>query len=116
MTEGGQIVQMSSIIGRMGNLGQSNYAAAKAGMIGFSMSAAKELARSNITVNAVCPGFVETDMLAGVPEEPKKVLLANIPLGRFGRAEEVAALIRFLCTEGTWITGAAIDINGGQYM
>jgi acetoacetyl-CoA reductase len=116
MTEGGQIINMSSIIGRMGNVGQSNYAAAKAGMIGFSKAAAKELARQNITVNAICPGFVETDMLAGVPEEPKAALLAAIPLGRFGQPEEVAALIRFLCTEGLWITGAAIDINGGQYM
>jgi len=116
MTQGGQIINMSSIIGRMGNVGQSNYAAAKAGMIGFSKSAAKELARQNITVNAVCPGFVETDMLAGVPKEPRAALLAAIPLGRFGQPEEVAALIRFLCTEGLWITGAAIDINGGQYM
>ncbi len=116
MTAGGQIVNMSSIIGRMGNIGQSNYAAAKAGMIGFSKAAARELARQNITVNAVCPGFIETDMLAGVPEEPRNALLANIPLGRFGQPEEVAALIRFLCTEGLWITGAAIDINGGHYM
>ncbi|MEX2080578.1 MAG: 3-oxoacyl-ACP reductase FabG [Dehalococcoidia bacterium] len=116
MTAGGQIVNMSSIIGRMGNVGQANYAAAKAGMIGFTKSAAKELARQQITVNAVCPGFIETDMLAGVPEEPRQALLANIPLGRFGTAPEVAALIRFLCTEGLWITGAAIDINGGHYM
>ncbi|MGK2965064.1 MAG: 3-oxoacyl-ACP reductase FabG [Tepidiformaceae bacterium] len=116
MTAGGQIVNMSSIIGRMGNVGQANYAAAKAGMIGFTKSAARELARQGITVNAICPGFIETDMLAGVPEEPKNAILAQIPLGRFGRADEIGALVRFLCTEGLWMTGAAIDINGGQYM
>ncbi len=112
----GRIVNMSSIIGQMGNVGQSNYAAAKAGMVAFTKSAAQELARYNITVNAMCPGFVETDMLAGVPEEPKQALLARIPLGRFGRPEEVAAFVRFLVTEGDWITGQQFNINGGMYM
>jgi acetoacetyl-CoA reductase len=112
----GRIINMSSIIGQIGNIGQSNYAAAKAGMIAFSKAAAKELARNNITVNAMCPGFIETDMLAGVPEEPRKAILANIPLGRFGQPEEVAAYVRFLVTEGDWITGAELNINGGQYM
>lgn len=112
----GRILMMSSIIGQMGNVGQSNYAAAKAGMIAMTKSLAQELARYNITVNALCPGFVETDMLAGVPEEPKKALLARIPLGRFGRPEEVAALARFLVTEGDWITGQQFNINGGMYM
>ncbi len=112
----GRIINMSSIIGQMGNIGQANYAAAKAGLIAFTKSAALELARYNITVNAMCPGFVETDMLAGVPEEPKKALLARIPLGRFGQPEEVAAFVRFLVTEGDWITGQQFNINGGMYM
>jgi len=112
----GRIIVMSSIIGQMGNVGQSNYAAAKAGLIAFAKSAAKELARNNITVNAMCPGFVETDMVTALSDEVKKALLANIPLGRFGRPEEVAAFVRFLVTEGDWITGQQFNPNGGQYM
>lgn len=112
----GTIVMISSIIGRMGNIGQGNYAAAKAGMIGFSKSMAQELARWQITVNAICPGFVETDMLAGVPEGPRDAILAKIPLGRFGRPEEVAALVRYLCVDGGWMTGAVLDLNGGHYI
>jgi len=112
----GRIIVMSSIIGQMGNLGQANYAAAKAGLIAFAKSAAKELARNNITVNAMCPGFVETDMVIALTYEVKKNLLANIPLGRFGRPEEVANFVRFLVTEGDWITGQQFNPNGGQYM
>jgi acetoacetyl-CoA reductase len=112
----GRIIVMSSIIGQMGNPGQSNYAAAKAGMIAFAKSAAKELARNNITVNAMCPGFVETDMVTALTDEVKEALLKQIPLGRFGRPEEVAAFVRFLCTEGDWITGQQFNPNGGQYM
>jgi NAD(P)-dependent dehydrogenase (short-subunit alcohol dehydrogenase family) len=112
----GRIIVMSSIIGQMGNLGQANYAAAKAGLIAFAKSAAKELARNNITVNAMCPGFVETDMVIALSDEVKAALLKNIPLGRFGRPEEVAAFVRFLCTEGDWITGQQFNPNGGQYM
>jgi acetoacetyl-CoA reductase len=112
----GRIINMSSIIGQMGNLGQSNYAAAKAGMIAFTKSAAKELARFNITVNAVCPGFVETDMVMALSDEVKANLIAQIPLGRFGTAEDVAATVRFLCTEGGFYTGAQMSLNGGQYM
>jgi NAD(P)-dependent dehydrogenase (short-subunit alcohol dehydrogenase family) len=112
----GRIIVMSSIIGQMGNLGQANYAAAKAGLIAFAKSAAKELARNNITVNAMCPGFVETDMVMALSDDVKKALLANIPLGRFGRPEEVAAFVRFLVTEGDWITGQQFNPNGGQYM
>jgi NAD(P)-dependent dehydrogenase (short-subunit alcohol dehydrogenase family) len=100
----------------MGNLGQANYAAAKAGLIAFAKSAAKELARNNITVNAMCPGFVETDMVMALSDDVKKNLLANIPLGRFGKPEEVAAFVRFLVTEGDWITGQQFNPNGGQYM
>ena len=112
----GRIINMSSIIGQMGNLGQSNYAAAKAGMIAFSKSAAKELARFNITVNAVCPGFVATDMVEALDDKIKEALIAQIPLGRFGTVEEVASTVRFLCTEGSFYTGAQMTLNGGQYM
>jgi 3-oxoacyl-(acyl-carrier-protein) reductase len=113
---GGRIVNMASIIGQMGNLGQSNYAAAKAGIVGFSKSAAQELARFNITVNALCPGFIETDMVTNLTEEVQQALLSKIPLGRFGKPEEVAAITRFLVTEGGYVTGAQININGGMYM
>jgi len=113
---GGRIVNMSSIVGQMGNLGQSNYAAAKAGIVGFSKSAAQELAKFNITVNALCPGFIETEMVTNLTEDVQKALLAKIPLGRFGRPEEVARICRFLVTEGEYVTGAQININGGMYM
>ncbi|OGO50928.1 MAG: 3-oxoacyl-[acyl-carrier-protein] reductase [Chloroflexi bacterium RBG_16_68_14] len=112
----GRIINMSSIIGQMGNAGQSNYAAAKAGLIAFTKSAAQELARYNITVNAMCPGFVETDMVIALSDEVKEALVSRIPLGRFGRPEEVAAFIRFLVTEGDWITGQQFNPNGGMYM
>ncbi|MCS7276777.1 MAG: 3-oxoacyl-ACP reductase FabG [Dehalococcoidia bacterium] len=113
---GGRILNMSSIVGEMGNIGQANYAAAKAGIVGFTKAAALELARFNITVNAVCPGFIETDMVTSLSEEVQKNLLARIPMGRFGRPEEVARLCRFLVAEGDYITGAAFDINGGMYL
>lgn len=112
----GRIINMSSIIGQMGNLGQSNYAAAKAGLIAFSKSAAQELARFNITVNAMCPGFVETDMVIALTDEVKAALIAKIPIGRFGKPEEVASFVRYLCTEGDWITGQQFNPNGGMYM
>ncbi len=112
----GRILNMASIIGQMGNLGQANYAAAKAGMIAFTKSAAKELARFNITVNAICPGFIETDMVSALNDEIKQNLISNIPLGRFGTAEEVATTVRFLCTEGSFYTGSQLSLNGGQYM
>jgi 3-oxoacyl-(acyl-carrier-protein) reductase len=112
----GRIINMSSIIGQMGNAGQANYAAAKAGLIAFTKSAAQELARYNITVNAMCPGFIETDMVTSLSDEVKEALLSRIPLRRFGRPEEVAAFIRFLVTEGDWITGQQLNPNGGMYM
>ena len=112
----GRIINMSSIIGQMGTLGQSNYAAAKAGMIAFTKSTAKELARFNITVNAVCPGFVATDMVQALDDKIKETLISQIPIGRFGTPEEVAATVRFLCTEGSFYTGAQMSLNGGQYM
>ncbi len=112
----GRIINMSSIIGQMGNVGQANYSAAKAGMIAFTKSASKELARNNITVNAVCPGFIATDMVNALGEEIQNTLIEQIPLGRFGTAEEVAATVRFLCTEGDFFTGAQLSLNGGQHM
>ncbi|MSQ29147.1 MAG: SDR family oxidoreductase [Dehalococcoidia bacterium] len=112
----GRIINISSLIGQMGNAGQANYAAAKAGMIAFTKTAARELARNQITVNAVCPGFVETEMVSVLSDEVKQALLANIPLGRFGTAEEVAAVVRFLCVEGGFFTGAQLSPNGGHYM
>ncbi len=113
---GGRIVNMSSIVGQMGNLGQANYAAAKAGIVGFTKSAAQEFARFNITVNAMCPGFIATEMVTNLTEEVQQALLAKIPLGRFGKPEEVASLCRFLVAEGDFITGAQININGGMYL
>ncbi|MDO9445491.1 MAG: 3-oxoacyl-ACP reductase family protein [Dehalococcoidia bacterium] len=113
----GRIINMSSVIGQMGNVGQANYAAAKAGMIAFTKTAAKELSRFGITVNAVCPGFVETDMVAALSEDVKKTLIGLIPLGRFGTAEEVADTVVFICKpSGAWYTGAQFSMNGGQYM
>ncbi|MSP22273.1 MAG: SDR family NAD(P)-dependent oxidoreductase [Dehalococcoidia bacterium] len=112
----GRIVNMSSVIGQMGNLGQANYSAAKAGMVAFTKTAAKEFARFGITVNAVCPGFIETDMVAALSDEIKTTLIGNIPLGRFGTAGEVAAAVRFLVTEGGFFTGSVLSLNGGQYM
>jgi len=112
----GRIVTISSFVGQAGNLGQTNYAAAKAGIIGFTKTLALETARSGITVNAVCPGFTESDMLMNVPENIRQRILDRIPMARFGKVEEVAACVRFLVTEGDYITGHAISINGGIYM
>jgi NAD(P)-dependent dehydrogenase (short-subunit alcohol dehydrogenase family) len=113
----GRIVNMSSVIGQMGNVGQANYAAAKAGMIAFTKTAAKELARFGITVNAVCPGFTETDMVSALSDEIKEALIKQIPLGRFGTAEEVADTVVFICKpSGAWYTGAQFSMNGGQHM
>lgn len=115
--ESGRIVNISSFVGQAGNFGQTNYAAAKAGIIGFTKSAALELARYNITVNAVCPGFVETDMLSGVPEDVvKERILPRIPLRRVGSPQEVAKAVRFLVVDGDYITGETLNINGGIYM
>jgi acetoacetyl-CoA reductase len=112
----GRIINIASIIGQTGAFGQANYAAAKAGVIAFTKSVAHELARYGITVNAICPGFVDTDMMASMPAAAREAVKGRIPLGRFGEADEVARLVRFLCTEGDWITGSQLNINGGQYM
>jgi 3-oxoacyl-(acyl-carrier-protein) reductase len=112
----GRVVNITSIVGQTGNFGQANYAAAKAGIIGMTKTLAKELARKGITVNAIAPGFVETDMLSAIPAEVRERILGQIPMGRFGRPEEVARLVRFLVTEGDYITGQVIALNGGLYV
>jgi len=113
----GRIVTITSVVGASGNAGQTNYAAAKAGAVGFTKSLAKEVGSRNITVNAVAPGFIDTDMTRDLPEEVKKSLLANIPLGRLGSSEEVAAAVSFLCSaEASYVTGETLHVNGGMLM
>ncbi|WP_188151210.1 3-oxoacyl-ACP reductase FabG [Teredinibacter waterburyi] len=113
----GRIVNISSIVGQMGNAGQTNYSATKAGVMGFSRSLAKEVGSRNITVNSVAPGFIDTDMTKVLPEEQKKAMFDNIPLGRFGQPEEIAGVVKFLCSaDGGYVTGETIHVNGGLYM
>ncbi|RME46024.1 MAG: 3-oxoacyl-[acyl-carrier-protein] reductase [Chloroflexi bacterium] len=113
----GRIVNISSVIGQMGNFGQANYAAANAGIIGFTKSAALEGARFGILVNAVCPGFIETDMVTELPDKVKDAIIQRIPLQRFGRPEEVAQAVLYLVgSTGDYITGQTLNINGGIYM
>lgn len=112
----GRIVNIASIVGQTGAFGQTNYAAAKAGVIGFTKAAALELARYGITVNAVCPGYVDTDMLAAVPEAIREQIKARIPLKRFAQPDEIARVVRFLVEEGDYITGQRINVNGGLFM
>ena len=112
----GKIINISSVIGQMGNFGQANYAAAKAGIVGFTKTAALEMARSNVTVNAICPGFIATEMFESMPDKAKEAVVARIPLGRVGTAQEVARAVRYLIVDGDYITGASLNINGGLYL
>lgn len=113
----GRIVNISSVIGRMGNRGQANYAASKAGMIALTQTLAKEFASKGITVNAVAPGFIETDMVKSVPKEILDKILAQIPLGRLGKPSEVAGAVAYLVSEdGNYMTGQVMDLNGGLYI
>jgi len=113
----GRVVQISSINGQKGQYGQANYAAAKAGMHGFTISLAQENAKFGITVNTVCPGYIATDMVMAVPEEVRNKIITQIPTGRLGSPEEIAyAVAFFIPDEAGWITGANLSANGGQYM
>jgi 3-oxoacyl-[acyl-carrier protein] reductase len=113
----GRIVNIASVVGFTGNAGQTNYAAAKAGMVGFSKSLAREVGSRNITVNCVAPGFIETDMTRGLGEEQSKKLLESVPLGRLGRVEDIAQAVVFLCSPAAgYITGSTLHVNGGMYM
>lgn len=113
----GRIIHMTSVVGASGNPGQANYVAAKAGLIGLTKAMARELAPRGITVNAVAPGFVETDMTRSLPDKTRKAIVGQIPMGRAGNAEEVAALVAFLASEAAaYITGQVLHINGGMYM
>src|SRR3954452_4161101 len=113
----GRVVNISSVVGEMGNPGQANYVASKAGLIGLTKSLAQELGSRNITVNAVAPGFIETDMTGGLPDELKAKMLASTPVTRIGTPEDIAQAVRFLVSEeASFITGHVLDVNGGIYM
>jgi 3-oxoacyl-[acyl-carrier protein] reductase len=113
----GRIVNITSVVGSMGNAGQSNYAASKAGAAGFTRALAREVGARNITVNAIAPGFIDTDMTRALNDEQRRVMLEQIPLGRLGEASEIGALAAFLCSDAAgYITGETLHINGGMYM
>lgn len=113
----GRIINISSVVGQIGNIGQANYAASKAGILGFTKSIARELATRGITVNAVAPGFINTEMTRNLPEKARDIFLSRIPMGRVGEPEEVAEVVYWLASEGaSYITGQVIHVNGGLYM
>ena len=114
---GGRIVSIASVVGAMGNIGQANYAASKAGIIGFTKSIAREYANRGITANAIAPGFIETDMTKALSDEVRDALIKQIPMGRLGMPEDVAHVVEFLASdEAAYITGQVIHVNGGMYM
>jgi 3-oxoacyl-[acyl-carrier protein] reductase len=113
----GRIINITSVVGASGNPGQANYAAAKAAVVGMSKSLAREIGSRNITVNCVAPGFIDTDMTRALPDEQKKALLAQIPLGRLGKVEDIAAAVAYLASPGAdYVTGTVLHVNGGMYM
>jgi 3-oxoacyl-[acyl-carrier protein] reductase len=113
----GRVINIASVVAQSGNPGQANYCAAKAGLVGLTKSAAQELAPRNVTVNALAPGFIETDMTASLPEDIQKQYLARIPLGRFGQVQEIASAVAyFLSPAAEYVTGQVLGINGGLYM
>lgn len=113
----GRIINIASVVGASGNAGQTNYSAAKAGMFGFTKSLAQEVGSRGITVNAVAPGFIDTDMTRELPDSQRDALLSAIPLGRLGRPEEIAAVVAFLASDAAaYVTGETIHVNGGMYM
>jgi 3-oxoacyl-[acyl-carrier protein] reductase len=113
----GRIISIASVVGAMGNAGQTNYSAAKAGIMGFTKSLAREVGSRNITVNCVAPGFIDTDMTRALPEAQRQALLAHIPLGRLGAAEDIAEAVAFLASgKAAYITGTTLHVNGGMYM
>ena len=113
----GRIISIASVVGLTGNPGQANYAAAKAGIFGFTKSLAREIGSRSITVNAVAPGFIDTDMTRSLPDEAKKALLQQIPLNRLGQVDEIASAVGFLASDAAaYITGETINVNGGMYM
>lgn len=113
----GRIISIGSVVGAMGNVGQVNYAAAKAGLEGFSRALAREVGSRAITVNAVAPGFIDTDMTRELPEAQREALQGQIPLGRLGQAEEIAKVVAFLASDAaSYVTGATVPVNGGMYM
>lgn len=113
----GRVIFITSIVGEMGNFGQSNYAAAKGGLIALTRSLARETARKGITVNAVAPGFIETDMTSVVPDNVLEQVRQNTPVGRLGKPEEIAAAVRFLASpRAAFVTGEVLNVNGGMYM
>jgi acetoacetyl-CoA reductase len=115
-SDNARIINISSVIGQAGGFGQTNYSAAKAGMIGFTKSLALELAKTNVTVNSVCPGFIETDMVREIPENVQEQIKSRIPKRRFGTVEEIAKAVIYLCEGGEYITGQQINVNGGLYV